>query len=368
MPWPNFFIVGAPKCGTTSLYHYLKQHPEIYMSSLKEPRFFAPDLHSGMFSDNKRSLRKGKVIQHFQTKPTPSFVVDVITRNPIRGLLVKLHPSYEFYYHELFFGTWIQDKNTYLRLFDGVKTEKAIGEASATYLASEMAPRLIRKMVPDAKIIIILRNPIDRAISHYKDGMNRRWVSGKIIPFQKVIETEMKQISPETLDIEIQNLRFGCLEYGYYVEQINRYLRIFPEEQVKIYLFEDLIHHPRKMLADVCRFLDVSPSFKFDVSRRHNLGKKIIPYHQTIRIIKYLFSKDWLLRKLIKSMRATIAPVFLERSLQLSTRHPFIKANTIRFDTLITRKDRERLKELYYEEIIALSELISRDLSRWLQV
>ena len=107
--WPNFFIVGAPKSGTTSLYEYLKQIPQVYMSPVKEPHYFSKSI----VPDN-----------HF-LKP-------------------------------------IRDKKKYLNLFEGAKNEIAIGEASPTYLADPEAPKLIHELVPNAHIIIILRDPIER--------------------------------------------------------------------------------------------------------------------------------------------------------------------------------------------------------------
>ena len=110
--WPNFFVVGTPRAGTTSLYSYLNATPGIYMSSIKEPRFF------------------------HKIRPE--------TNLPI-----------------------MHDKKKYLGLFRNVKDEKSIGEASPTYLQDPESPLLIHKVIPNAKIIIILRDPIERAFSYY---------------------------------------------------------------------------------------------------------------------------------------------------------------------------------------------------------
>src|ERR687894_3261543 len=115
MTMPNFFIIGAQKAGTTSLYYYLKQHPQIYMSPRKEPHFF-----KGMHSELRKSGR-------------------------------GLPP--------------VTDLGDYQALFRGVTDEKAIGEASASYLYSPKAPALIKSSIPDAKLIAVLRNPADRAYS-----------------------------------------------------------------------------------------------------------------------------------------------------------------------------------------------------------
>src|ERR687883_42510 len=114
---PNFFVVGAQKAGTTSLYYYLKQHPEVYMSPVKEPHFF-----EGMQSEFYRPGRK---------------VMPV---------------------------TCLGD---YQALFQGVSNEKAIGEASASCLYSPKAPALLKGAIPNAKLIAVLRNPVDRAYSNF---------------------------------------------------------------------------------------------------------------------------------------------------------------------------------------------------------
>jgi len=111
--WPNFFIVGAPRSGTTSLYEYLKDVPEVFMSPVKEPNYFNPSVDDDLF------LSK-----------------------PIRG-------------------------KKYLELFKNVKDEKVIGEASPTYLWDPKTPKLIHGIVPHAGIIISLRDPIERAFSEY---------------------------------------------------------------------------------------------------------------------------------------------------------------------------------------------------------
>lgn len=120
---PNFFIVGAAKSGTTSLYHYLKQHPEIYMSPVKEPKYF-------LASINK-----------FPHNGPGDIEVD---KKIIR--------------------TW----DEYLKLFSNASVEKCIGEASCGYLYyCELVAPSIKRISPEAKIIIVLRNPVERAFSAY---------------------------------------------------------------------------------------------------------------------------------------------------------------------------------------------------------
>jgi len=166
---PNFFIVGATKAGTTSIYNYLKNIPGIFMSAEKEPNYFS------------------------------------------RKNIPNDHPIIP-----------IRDKKKYLELFKGVKDEKIIGEASPTYLADPEAPKLIHEAYPDAKILISLRDPVERAFSHYLmvKGVGRVKTS-----FRDHLE---KEINQELTD-DISNIGI----YGNrYFENIKRYFDIFGRNQV----------------------------------------------------------------------------------------------------------------------------------------
>ncbi len=127
MTLPNFFIIGAAKSGTTSLYYYLKNHPQIYMSPVKEPEFF-------------------------------SFTGQKIDRKDMR-----LAPG--------IFA--ITERNDYEALFKDVKDEVAIGEASPSYIYVPEVPARIKAMIPDPKFIAILRHPAERAFSHFNMRLNK---------------------------------------------------------------------------------------------------------------------------------------------------------------------------------------------------
>jgi hypothetical protein len=140
MPLPNFLIVGAPKCGTTSLYQYLRQHPDVYMSPLKEPRYF------------------------------PCFGV-------LPGERVE------------------RNRAEYERLFDGAKAERAIGEASPNYLHAPEAPERIAAELPNVKVIVSLRNPADRAYSSYlgrvRRGVEKRPIEAALQPGNYYFDTSL---------------------------------------------------------------------------------------------------------------------------------------------------------------------------------
>src|SRR4051812_12329998 len=127
---PNFFVVGAGKAGTTSLHRYLAQHPQIYMSPVKEPCYFASEIRPAQLSSaTARHVQR-------QTQALPELLRD--------GKPVQPH------------GWLACDREDYLRLFQHANGQRAIGESSAAYLWSESAPGNIAAEVPDARIVMIL--------------------------------------------------------------------------------------------------------------------------------------------------------------------------------------------------------------------
>lgn len=137
-PEPNFFLVGAAKAGATSLYAYLRQHPQIYMSPIQEPNFLADEIHPENFSPEFRMR-----IARWQ----------VDFRSYLDGPMTERFPS----------GP-VSDNGDYLRLFRRAGGHMAIGEASPSYLWSKTAPSNIAERCPQARILMVLRNPIERAL------------------------------------------------------------------------------------------------------------------------------------------------------------------------------------------------------------
>ncbi len=137
--WPNFFIVGAPKAGTTSMHNYLNQHPEIFMSEVKEPHYF--------------------------TDPN----------------WLKQHP------------TLIRDKKKYLSLFENVKNEKIIGESSAGYLADPKAAQSIHEKSANAHILICIRDPVERMFSHFLMNIRKNWDRSLHDEIQQTLEIANKK-------------------------------------------------------------------------------------------------------------------------------------------------------------------------------
>ena len=130
----------------------------------------------------------------------------------------------------------VRVKAEYLRLFQGAKDEVAIGEASVTYLRDPETPKRIHDVVPGARIIILLRDPVERAFSDYLMHVREGW---QILSFQEALRTDL------------------YLEKGFYAEQVKRYLDIFGPARVKIIIFEEFILDTKGAVGDVLKFLDV---------------------------------------------------------------------------------------------------------------
>jgi hypothetical protein len=240
MVMPNFLIIGAAKAGTTSLYQYLKQHPEIYMSPVKETRFFA--------YEGKLPNIKGPDISINHTS-----IVDIID---------------------------------YQKLFKNVSTEKAIGEASPLYLYSAKAPERIKHYLPKAKLIAILRHPAERAYSSYMHLVKE---GHETLSFSKALQAEGSRISDGWSPL------FHYRERSFYFKQIKQYLDIFEPHQLKIYLYDNFCTDTQTVLKDIFQFLEVNDTFISDISTKrmvsgvpkNKLWHKILtkPLKQTFKLI-----------------------------------------------------------------------------------
>jgi hypothetical protein len=204
---PNFLVVGVPKAGTSSIYHYLNQHPQVYMSPFKEPHFFS-----------------------FEGECKPDW--------------------------------GITDLESYHSLFNGTENEVAFGEASTWYLYSQTAAERIKHHIPNVKIIMMLRNPIDRAYSSFLFNIQCGWES--ISDFEEALHLESSRISNN------ESWDFHYLNAGLYYDQIQRYYNLFPKNQINIFLYEDFKCDSLKVINDIFNFLGVDHSFIPNISQIHN--------------------------------------------------------------------------------------------------
>jgi len=297
MTLPNFFIIGAPRSGTTSLYRYLEQHPDVYMSPKKEPNFY--------FLEGVAEKFRG---------------------NGTRGWL----------------KTCTTTKEAYLALFDGVTTEKAVGEASVAYLAKENAPAAIYRDVPDARLFAILRHPVDRAYASY---MGTRLAGREpATTFSEALDREASRMA--------ENWSFGGYRRdGLYCQQLNRYYALFNREQIRVFLFEDFISDPTKVVKDILTALKVDTSVALDTSVRHN---------PTGIIRNPLAHFIWTRSLPVRAELRNYLPAWIrDRAFPFFTKSGVMKPP-------MSEAIRHELLEFYRPDIEQLQDLIDRDLSHWL--
>lgn len=262
---PNFLIIGAPKSGTTSLFQYLRLHPDIFMSSLKEPNFFSLEGQS----------------------------INYQGPGDQRGNRCR-----------------ITNLNDYQSLFKPATHHLARGEASTVYLYSEHAAANIAQHNPDMKMIAILRNPVDLAYSAFLH-MQREGRE----PCRTFEEALVKE------NMRIQNNwapMWHLTKQGFYAEQIQRYDQYFPKHQIKVFFYEEWKNNPQGVIKSILEFLEVDDSVHLDMSKRFNENgkpKKLWLHHLLTKNnpLKRIL-KPFLPKRFRRNMMASITKKNLEKS------------------------------------------------------
>ncbi len=290
---PDFFIVGAAKCGTTALYEYLNQHPDIFMSAEKEPAYFCPDL------------------------------------NPLR-----------------------RSEEEYLQLFADAGSQKRIGEASTSYLYSKQAAAEIKNFCPDARIIIMLRNPVDvlpaRHAQMYYHCIEDIEDFGQALAAEQDRKEGRRPARPEHA---IQHLFYR--ETAKYTDQINRYLDLFPAERVKVIIFDDFKSETARVYREVCQFLDVDPTFE-PAFRVVNENRRI-----RSRVLQELLEVPG---PILRKIGRPLTPRKLRHKVMKELRQ---LNSTSAPRTPMDRDFRRALQAEFRPEVMRLSKLLNRDLSHW---
>jgi hypothetical protein len=300
---PNFFVIGAAKSGTSAIWHHLQEHPQIYMSPRKQTRFFA-------FAGQE-----------------PDF------RGPVPKNMERPYA--------------IPDLETYHGLFDGVRNETAIGEASWTYLYRSEASRRIREYAPEAKLITILRNPVDRAYSHYRQNVQ----AGRepLADFPQALAREEVRIRDNWWP------EFHYVQMGLYSVQLKRYFDTFDRDQIKIYLYEDLVSDPYGLLRDAFGFLGVDDRFTPEAIIRSNPSGA--PKSRSLHT---------LLQRL-ETIRPAVERLVPNKKLQTIVRFGRnLNNRNITHLQLSPEKRRRIIDEYFREDILSLQDLIHRDIGAWL--
>ena len=281
----DFFIVGAPKAGTTSLYKYLNQHQDVVMSSVKEPNYFSNE---------------------------------------------------ELESQDLYYASKnITDEKDYHSLFQANGEKKKLGEASVSYLFYPKVSKRIFTYNKDARIIIILRNPVDRAYSHYK------------------MDFRLGFVKRDFEDLVLNNNKEGSLFYqqyidlGLYHQQVKSYIDEFGSTNVCVMFYEDLKKDRATFVNNIFSFLNLKSDSNINFNLKYNKSK--LPSNNFMR---YLYS--------ISLVRKTASFLFNERLINFINKNFFRESNQE-----IESKVRHKLNQVFLNDIFMLEKLLNKDLSSW---
>jgi len=301
---PNFFIVGAPKSGTTSLYEYIKGHPQVFMSDVKEPCYFAADL----------ALDK---------------------------------PGH--------FMVYERDAKLYDELFTAAGDAKIVGEGSTRYLFSRDAPRLIHAASPGARIVAVLRNPVD--MIHSLHAHKLAGGTEDLADFQQALDAEADRAEGRRLP-EFSNPKLATYrERARYGEQLPRWFEEFGRDRVKVIIFEDMLRDPAGEFRALLEFLGINPGYAPESFAAHNAA------HGT---------RSGLVRRALRGRVAqwlawTILPRIIgptrARGLAQRFGHSRFQRKAISKGKLAPDV-RRRLEEDFAPDVARLSSLLGRDMSQ----
>ena len=298
MAQPNFFIIGAPKCGTTALSEYLRSHPNIYISDPKEPHYFATD----------------------------------------------------FPKHRL-----VQTVDEYLELFNNInQNHVAVGEASVWYLYSEVALENIYHFNPQAKIIVMLRNPVEMIPSLHSQALYNRNESETKLECAWDLQWERGQgLNLPHLCREPKVLQYAKIaKFG---EQIERLLTIFPTQQIHIVWYEDFASSTQKVYEDILAFLGVPSDGKTNFERV-NVNK----FHR-FGFLGELSEKPP--HKLVEIAMTAKKLLGIERLYFLDSIRKINKREKPREP--ISNELRLKLSSEFRDDINKLSQILDKDLKQW---
>jgi hypothetical protein len=319
---PNFFVIGAPRSGTTSAYEYLRTHPDVFMSPVKEPDFFADpsldDIHPiGAFAS-------GSLAADVQANTTAA-----------------------------------QAFEQYLALFTGSDSYARRGEASAVYLGHPTAAWHIRDYLPDAKLIVLLRDPAERAYSHfvhaqriYAEHGQRSAVGadGRSVEEAFARAVEAAHINgmpdPATSDPEV------WVRSGFYFAHLTRWRKLFALEQMTILRFEEFAEDSNAVMRRVFEFLGIDEFFVVPTTEAFNAS--VVP--RSRRIFTIFTTRNPLMR-----YGRSIAPARV-RAVAMRTRNQLLGSTKPTLDATL----RARLIDIYRDDITSLQHLLGWDLSTWL--
>lgn len=250
--WPNFFVVGAPKAGTSSVSHHLSKHPQVFIPRIKEPSYFvSPDKN-------------------------------IVT--------VSL--------------------DEYRRLYKNASGHPAIGDLSVSYFLHEEVPRRIFEVSPDARIVILLRDPVARAYSDFT--FSRTLGIEPETVFHEALRRYEDRGSPKWY------LSRYYVEQGMYCAPVRRYQDTFGRERVLLLLFDDLTRNPRELFSKIATHIGVDPGFFETVDLSEPINEYRMPkWRAAVNLVRRLRLQQMIPASALRRLR----PLFLVQKGILWTRN-----------------------------------------------
>ena len=304
MALPNFFLIGAPKAGTTALHSILARHPEIGMSAVKEPKFFLAD----------------------ERPPPPS---------PGPGDRWVL-------------GEYVWQREAYESLFSDVADRPVRGESSPFYLYDRLAQARLKRLVPDARLVAVLRQPEDRAHSNWAhmSALGREPVTDFLAACDA--EEERRAAGWEPF--------WYYKSLGLYGQQLSDLLTIFRPDQLEVVLYEDFQRDPDGVVNRICRFLGVAEdAVAPESTRRRENQTEYVPPTMGSRALRGLLRQQRVTHRLVPPrLRRWGRALILEQLKKQGTSRPEP-----------TEHERRTLRQWYRDDLAVLSSVVDVDLSAW---
>jgi hypothetical protein len=302
---PTFLIIGASRSGTTSLHNILSTHPDVFMSSPKEPHYFTYQV--------------------------------LAARSGSADLPEQKYP--------------IRDRAAYARLFAHAGSARAVGESSASYLATPGVDRRVAAALPGIRVVAILRDPARRFYASYLDHVRQGTETREL---ERAIDDELDRDRTGAPQAPGPSLAGGC-----YFRHLLRWLEVVPRERMLVLLHDDLVADSDALVRRLCHFLEIATDVPLYTSAR--LGAAGLAKSPAV---------DWLMRRLIKRnavsrrLKAALPPGL--RATATRCVHMLDNFNTRRPPMPIDQ--RARLVAHYAEDIESLGAFLDRDLGAWLRV
>jgi len=313
---PTFICVGAEKSGSTYLYDCLRRHPNIYMSPIKETHFFSTDVQIENF---RQDYQRHEAAKRFDTA--------------------------EYFAHEDLPDEWevyIRKPEHYLRLFAAGKPYLARGEVCNSYIYSSEAAGNIADSLPGVRVLVMLRNPVDRAISHVQ-AMQRDGRTHK-----------------NTLRMEIEHDRsfsdrrwgscHGYIDHGMYADQLKRLFSVFNKEDVMVVLADDFFQPEVGILNAIFEFIGVPADTPGNQPDNRNLSRKS--------------RSAWLMRLIQRSGLRPAMAACIPDAAKASLKTLLYSSGK----ESVATEDKQYLLDIYSRQLDELEQLLERDLTFWKKI